>query len=150
AAGPSTEKRNPPDGGDGCDTIAEDKPSPHTEFIYNVEPFRGAVRQGDWKLIWRTMLPSSVDLYNLAEDPYEKNNVAAAHPDKVADLQQRLEAAGKESAKPLALVWMAGVALKNDHRLMPPEDGHAAAPNGTSSSLIDEGFGEVEAEAEHH
>jgi arylsulfatase A-like enzyme len=42
------------------------KPSPRTEVVYNVEPFRGAVRQGDWKLIWRTLIPTSVDLYNLA------------------------------------------------------------------------------------
>ena len=28
-----------------------------TEVVYNIEPFRGGVRQGDWKLIWRTPLP---------------------------------------------------------------------------------------------
>src|SRR5437667_3882627 len=130
-----TSKSKPLDGMNVWQTISEGKSSPRTEFIYNVEPFRGAVRQGDWKLIWRTLIPTSVDLYNLAEDPYEKNNLAAAHPDKVAALQQRLEAAGKESAKPLALVWMAGVALKNDPPLMPPEDGQEAAPKGTSPWL---------------
>ena len=93
------------------DTIAEGKPSPRTEVVYNVEPFRGAVRQGDWKLIWRTLIPTSVDLYNLAEDPYEKNNLAAAHPDKVAAMQERLNALGKESAKPLALVYVGSVGL---------------------------------------
>ena len=67
------------------------------------------MRQGDWKLIWRTLLPTSVDLYNLAEDPYETNNLAAAHPDKVAAMQQRLNALGKEAAKPLALIYVAGV-----------------------------------------
>src|SRR5216117_1677086 len=102
-AGGSTAKCKPLDGINVWDTIAEGKPSPRTEFIYNVEPFRGGIRQGDWKCIWRTLLPTSVDLYNLAEDPYEKNNLAAAHSDKVAALQQRLEAAGKKSAKPLAL-----------------------------------------------
>ncbi len=29
------------------------------------------LREGDWKLIWRTLIPTSVDLYNLADDPYE-------------------------------------------------------------------------------
>jgi len=138
----STAKCKPLDGMNVWDTIAEGKPSPRTEFIYNVEPFRGAVREGDWKLIWRALIPTSVDLYNLAEDPYEKNNLAAANPEKVAALQQRLEAAGKESAKPLALVWMAGAALKNDHPLMPPEDGHEAAPKGASVSITDGGFGD--------
>src|SRR5262245_6916199 len=99
----STEKCKPLDGVNVWETIAENKPSPRAEFIYNVEPFRGAIRQGDWKLIWRTLIPTSVDLYNLKDDPYEKKNVADAHPDKVAELQKRLEAAGKESEKALAL-----------------------------------------------
>jgi arylsulfatase A-like enzyme len=122
-AGASTEKCKPLDGMNVWDTIAEDKPSPRTEFIYNVEPFRGAVRQGDWKLIWRTMLPTSVDLYNLAEDPYEKNNVAAEHPDNVAEMQARLEAAGRESAKPLALLWIVQTAMKSAIPLLPTDEG---------------------------
>ena len=121
-AGASTQKCKPLDGVDMWDTIAENKPSPRTEFIYNVEPFRGAVRQGDWKLIWRTVLPSSVDLYNLAEDPYEKNNAAAAHPDKVAEMQARLEVAGKESAKPLALLWIVQTAMKSAIPLLPTDE----------------------------
>jgi arylsulfatase A-like enzyme len=92
------------------------------EVIYNVEPFRGGIRQGDWKLIWRTTLPTSVELYNLAEDPYEKNNVAAAHPDKVAAMQARLEIAGKESAKPLALLYLVESAMKATVPLLPTEE----------------------------
>src|SRR5262245_28624067 len=91
-AGASTAKCKPLDGVNVWDTIAEGKPSPRSEVVYNVEPFRGAVRQGDWKLIWRTLIPTSVDLYNLVEDPYEKNNVAAAHADKVTAMQERLNA----------------------------------------------------------
>ena len=122
-AGASTAKCKPLDGMNVWDTIAEGKPSPRTEFIYNLEPFRGGVRQGDWKLIWRTLLPSSVDLYNISEDPYEKNNVAAAHPDKVTAMQQRLEAAGKESAKPLALEYILQAGLKTGAPLLPSEEG---------------------------
>lgn len=121
-AGASTEKCKPLDGMDVWDTIAENKPSPRQEIIYNVEPFRGAVRQGDWKLIWRTLIPTSVDLYNLAEDPSEKNNVAAAHPDKVAELQKRLETAGKESEKALALQWILQTAMKSAIPLLPSDD----------------------------
>ena len=80
-----------------------DKPSPRTEIIYNIEPFRAGVRQGDWKLIWRTPLPAAVELYNIAQDPYEKNNVAAANPDKVAALQKRANELAATMVKPLLL-----------------------------------------------
>lgn len=103
-AGASTAKCKPLDGLDVWSTISEGKPSPRTEIVYNVEPFRAAVRQGDWKLIWRTLLPSSVELYNIGQDPSEKNNVAAEHPDKVAELQKRVEELARGSAKPLFLV----------------------------------------------
>jgi hypothetical protein len=53
-------------------TISEGTPPPRTEIVYNVQPFRAA----DWKLIWRTPLPRDVELYNIAQDPSEKNNVA--------------------------------------------------------------------------
>jgi arylsulfatase A-like enzyme len=122
-ASASTAKCKPLDGLNVWDTIAEGKASPRSEFIYNVEPFRGAVRQGDWKLIWRTTLPSSVDLYNLADDPYEKHNVAAAHSDKVAEMQARLETAGKESAKPLALLYIMQTAMKSTVPLLPTDEG---------------------------
>lgn len=142
-AGASTAKCKPLDGVNVWSTIAEGKPSPRTEVVYNVEPFRGAVRQGDWKLIWRTLIPTSVDLYNLAEDPYEKANVAAAHPEKVAAMQDRLNALGKESAKPLALIYVAGVGLKHGKPLMASGDGHdPVVIEGDGHALTDEGIGE--------
>jgi len=149
-AGASTAKCKPLDGRNVWDTIAENKPSPRTEFIYNVEPFRGAMRQGDWKCIWRALIPTSVDLYNLAEDPYEKNNVAAAHPDKVAAMQARLEECGKQSAKPLALKWVVGVANAHATPLIASEGGKGPAMIGGDHSITDEGFGDNEAEAAHH
>lgn len=48
-------------------TISEGKPSPREEVVYDIEPFRAAVRQGDWKLVWQAT-PSRVELFNLAED----------------------------------------------------------------------------------
>ena len=84
-------------------TISEGKPSPRTEIIYNIEPFRAGVREGDWKLIWRTPLPQVVELYNIAQDPSEKNNVAAQYPDKVAELQKRANELAATMEKPLLL-----------------------------------------------
>jgi hypothetical protein len=49
------------------------------------------VRQGDWKLIWRTPLPSQIELFNIAQDPYEKTNLADQNPQMVAQLQKRIE-----------------------------------------------------------
>ncbi len=129
-AGASTAKCKPLDGVDVWPTLAEGKASPRSEVIYNIEPFRGALRQGDWKLIWRTMLPSSVDLYNLVQDPSEKSNLAAAHPDKVAAFQQRLDALAKESVKPLFLADQFKVVQKN-------MAGEPVLPT-------DEGFGEID------
>ena len=65
-AGASTAKCKPLDGVNVWDTIAEGKPSPRTEIVYNVEPFRGAVRQGDWKLVWRTLLPFERRSYSIS------------------------------------------------------------------------------------
>lgn len=141
-AGASTDKCKPLDGVNVWDTIARNAPSPRTEIVYNVEPFRGAVRQGDWKLIWRSLIPTSVDLYNLAEDPYETNNVAAAHPDRVLAMQARLNALGKEAAKPLALIYVAGVGLKHGKPLMASEDGQAPAFDKEGPSITDEGYGD--------
>ena len=121
-ASASTVKCKPLDGVNVWDTIAEGKPSPRTEIIYNIEPFRAALRQGDWKLVWRTILPSNVELYNLAEDPYEKNNLAGAHPDKVAAMQQRLEALAREATKPLALSYMGQTTMKANVPLLPTDE----------------------------
>ena len=63
--------------------------------------------------IWRNMLPSSVDLYNLADDPSEQTNRAAIHPDKVLEMQRRIDALAKEASKPLFLVDQFKVVMKN-------------------------------------
>jgi arylsulfatase B len=100
-AGASTAKCKPLDGLDVWQTVSEGKPSPRTEIVYNIEPARGAVRQGDWKLIWRKPAPSALELYNIPLDPSEINNLARQHPDKVAELQKRIEELTRVSAKPL-------------------------------------------------
>ncbi len=103
-AGASDAKsKKPLDGLDMWPTISQGKPSPRTEVVYNIEPFRAGIREGDWKLVWRTPLPDSVELYNIAQDPSEKNNVAAQNPEKVAELQKRANELAKVQAQPLLL-----------------------------------------------
>ena len=68
-----------------------------------MEPFRAGIREGDWKLIWRTPLPSAIELYNIAQDPSEKNNVAAQNSAKVAELQARANDLATTMTKPILL-----------------------------------------------
>src|SRR5262249_44697151 len=103
-AGANANKGNPLDGLTVWASISEGQPSPRQEVVYNIEPFRGGVRQGDWKLIWRTPLPSALELYDIAQDPSETTNLADKNPQKVAELQKRIEELAKESAKSLFLV----------------------------------------------
>jgi arylsulfatase A-like enzyme len=102
-AGGSTARCKPLDGLDVWPTLAEGKPSPRTEIVYNIEPYRAAVRQGDWKLVWRATLPASVELYDIPQDPSETNNVATQYPDKVTALQRRVNELAAQAAKPLLL-----------------------------------------------
>ena len=103
-AGANTSKSKPLDGHDVWQTISDGKPSPRKEVVYNVEVFRGAVRRDDWKLVWKTVLPSKVELFNLAQDPYEKTNLADQNPEKVKELQKRVDELAGKSAKSLLLL----------------------------------------------
>jgi arylsulfatase A-like enzyme len=97
-AGGSLEQPKPIDGIDMGPMLTKGLPSPRTTTIYSVEPQQAAVLKDGWKLVWRTTLPSSVELFELAKDPYEQNNLAAANPAKVAELQQLVEAEAKTAA----------------------------------------------------
>ena len=56
------------------------------------------IRRGDWKLIVRNKkhFASGIELFNLAEDLPEKNNLAEAKPEMVKVMQVSLEAWQKE------------------------------------------------------
>ena len=97
------------DGKDAWLTIAEGKPSPHEEILFNVTPYNGALRQGDWKLVHNGRLganytdakpnENTYELFNLAEDPHEKNDLSDKHPRKLAELKRRLKSYADEAAE---------------------------------------------------
>jgi len=75
------------------EAAGEDRPlfwhTPHFHPIYKAEP-AGAVRLGPWKLI-HFYEEDRFELYNVVEDKGEKNNLAAQHPERVAELRKRFE-----------------------------------------------------------
>jgi arylsulfatase A-like enzyme len=102
-AGVRSDEGKPLDGVDVWAAISQGKPSPRTEVVYDLEPSAAGIRQGDWKLVWHAALPWAAELFNIAEDPYEKADLAAKHPDKVAALQERANELAKVMAPPLIM-----------------------------------------------
>ena len=127
-AGAPTTRSKPLDGLDVWATIAQGQPSPRTEVVYNIEPFRAGIRQGDWKLVWRTPLPESAELYDIAKDPGEKTDLAASQPAKVATLKQRANELAAQQVKPLFLQAEFG-AMRQRLHLPPALPGEEAAFN---------------------
>jgi arylsulfatase A-like enzyme len=97
--GEQDQERHPFDGKDVWATLAQGESSPHDDILLNVEFFRGAVRQGQWKLVKHATLPGQTELFDLDQDPGETTNLADEHPDIVQDLEARLVAYAKEQKK---------------------------------------------------
>jgi arylsulfatase A-like enzyme len=72
----------------------------HETFYWSSGGSEGewAVRHGDWKV--RSM-KGKAELFDLAADPSEKRNLAAAHPDKLEELTALYEAWLDEMADPM-------------------------------------------------
>jgi arylsulfatase A-like enzyme len=119
-AGASLGQKFPLDGRDAWPTITEGKPSPHDEILLNAAPASGAILVGNWKLVIRGEVATAeeqevtakprgkrgkadaepIELFDLAEDPYEKENVAAKHADKVKVLRRRYEELAAQAMPP--------------------------------------------------
>jgi len=74
------------------------KGRPHQTLCWR-EEVTAAIRDGDWKLIRFPDKPA--ELYNLARDISEMNNLAAREPEKVTDLYGKLWDWEQELARPL-------------------------------------------------
>ncbi|MEH0152642.1 sulfatase [Limibacter armeniacum] len=76
---------------DGVDLIpyltGENNSVPHEVLFWKKEN-RGVVRQGDWKMLRFPDRPA--ELYNIAEDISESNNLAYEYPDKVREMYKLL------------------------------------------------------------
>ena len=113
-AGAGLEQKLPLDGRDAWPTIAEGKPSPHDEILLNATPRTGAIRVGDWKLVlnggddeigghrgWQDKHRRAIaELFNLADDPYEKQNLAGQAPGQTRGAARPLRRARAEAVPP--------------------------------------------------
>ncbi len=87
------------DGKDIREIIAgnSDAPDPHDTFFYYLRDNLEAVRYGKWKLHvckgkWKGDVETIEELYDLENDIGETTDVAADHPDIVAELKEKLAA----------------------------------------------------------
>jgi arylsulfatase A-like enzyme len=123
-AGTSLDQKLPIDGRDAWPAITAGAPSPHDEILLNSAPNKGALRVGDWKLVLngsatddeaddnRATSPNDskppvqrantevVELFNLANDPGEKLNLASDQPEKVKELRARYAALARQAVPP--------------------------------------------------
>jgi arylsulfatase A-like enzyme len=78
------------DGMDVWPVIAGGQLSPRKQVLINVEDFLGAIRIGEWKLVVYAALPARVELFNIANDPEEQENVAGRYPERVKEMTAAL------------------------------------------------------------
>lgn len=103
------EQPKPIDGHDAWPTIARGQPSPHEFILHNVTPFGGALRMGDWKLIHNGEATANAtsgpkeetwELFNIATDPSEKNDVKQDQPEQFARLKSKLTELAEAAVTP--------------------------------------------------
>jgi len=96
------------DGVDVWPVITRAQRTTRKELLLNVDDFHGAIRIGEWKLIVHAALPSRVELFDIANDPEEAENKASAYPDRVKELQGRLNEYAYDMAPSKYLEELAG------------------------------------------
>ena len=115
-AGASLEQRHPLDGQDLQAILLEGQTAPEREILLNSSPYAGALRKGDWKIVLNgsigsggtpkdeTITKSSrpkIELFDLASDPGERNDLSTARPEKVQELLERYWFYAEQAVPPL-------------------------------------------------
>ena len=105
-AGGSLEQEKPIDGLDVRDVFLNEKTF-EREILLNATVFTGALRMDDWKIVVNgqvssnallgtdrrinTQVPENnrIEVFNIKDDPYERNNLSQSHPEKRQKLWER-------------------------------------------------------------
>lgn len=101
--------------------VTAGQPSPHERIFWEMEE-QTAVRQGPWKLVLNGRLveaappEDAVHLANLDDDPGERTNLAAIHPELCAEL------------KAAALTWRQGIEERWQTHWLPLSTGTVTHP----------------------
>jgi arylsulfatase A-like enzyme len=89
--------------------LGENQEAPHEALYWRFGPQK-AIRKGNWSLVdWRdfeTKTNSGWQLFDLSKDIGQKNNLAAKHPDRVAELSQAWQRWDAQNVAPL---WHGGM-----------------------------------------
>ena len=118
--GGSLEQKLPLDGIDIKDALLHDKELDRACVLLNASPFTGALRMGDWKIVINGQVGSNdlpgpkrrienqtaeerkLELFDLRDDPYEKNDLAESNPEKLAELWQAYQSYAKQAVPHLS------------------------------------------------
>lgn len=108
--GASPDPKKKLDGIDLWTALAGGARSPRKEILLNVEDFHGALRVGEYKLIVHAALPSKVEVFHIANDPEEVENIAERDPDRTRDLLKRLNEYAYDMLPALQVdAWIASI-----------------------------------------
>lgn len=103
------EDQQPLDGVDIWPVITKGTKRSNNTILINSNPFHGAVRVGDFKLVKNGHVKNNqtthaetetFELFNLAVDPFEKSDLTQSMPEKLAELKIILAKFEKESIPP--------------------------------------------------
>ena len=98
-AGGEISQRLPLDGMDAWPSISKGKAVKRTFILYNLSPFHGAIRMGDWKLVHNGQAGANErtakgeeqwELFDLSVDPYEATDLSSKYPKEFRKLKAKL------------------------------------------------------------
>jgi len=108
-AGAKVDQKKSLDGLDVWPTLAFGKDGPHDFILFNVTPFHGAIRAGNWKLVHNGAANANVtssvgletwELFDIEKDPNEQKNIKDQRPRIFRRLKSQLDRFEVEAVSP--------------------------------------------------